>query len=92
MDDAKQSIEQLIESTEQARQKIATLDQLVDGLKQAGQDEMTIFNSLYASIQSNAANSEELLSMVDQVSHSIGRLNELLNVLVENTVQLERVF
>lgn len=92
MTDAQQSIEQLIHSTEQARQKISTLDRLTAGLKQAGYDEMTIFTSLYASIQSNAASSEELLSMVDEVTHSVGRLNELLNTLVEHTAELELVF
>lgn len=92
MTEAHQSIEQLIESTEQARHKISILDHLVEDLKQAGQDEYTIFSSLYSSIQSNAANSEELLSMIEDVSSSVGRLNTLLNTLVGHTEQLERVF
>ncbi|MER2107277.1 MAG: methyl-accepting chemotaxis protein [Solibacillus sp.] len=92
MSDAQYSIEQLIDSTEQARQKISTLDRLTENLKQAGHNEMTIFTTLYGSIQSNASSSEELLSMVEEVSHSVGRLNELLNTLVEQTEKLDRVF
>lgn len=92
MSEAQLSIEHLIDSTEQARQKITTLDQLVDGLKRAGHEEMTIFTTLYSSIQSNAANSEELFSMVEEVSVSVSRLNELLHTLVEHTENLERVF
>lgn len=92
MDEAKQSIEQLIHSTEKAREKITTLDQLVEGLKQAGYDEHSIFTSLYTSIQSNASNSEELLSMIDDVSSSVQRLNVLLHSLVDRTEKLEQIF
>lgn len=92
MIDAKQSIEQLIEGTEISRQKIELLDQLAEGLKNASNEEDQIFAALSSSIQNNAANSEELLSMVEDISVSVQRLNELLDNLVNHTGELERLF
>ena len=91
MTDAKQSIEQLIEGTEISRQKIEMLDKLAEGLKNASNEEDQIFAALSSSIQNNAANSEELLSMVEDISVSVHRLNELLDKLANHTEELERL-
>lgn len=85
MDDARHSINLLIEGTELSRQKIEQLDELVAHLQMVSTEENQIFSSLYSSIQSNAANSEELLSMVEDVSVSVNRLNKLLDKLVDHT-------
>lgn len=92
MDDARQSIHLLIEGTELSRQKIEQLDELVERLQLVSHEENQIFSSLYSSIQSNAANSEELLSMVEDVSVSVHRLDELLDKLVDHTSELEKLF
>ena len=92
MDDARQSIHLLIEGTEFSRQKIEQLDELVERLQLVSNEENQIFSSLYSSIQSNAANSEELLSMVEDVSVSVNRLNKLLDKLVDHTSELEKLF
>ena len=82
----------LIEGTELSRQKIEQLDELVAHLQMVSTEENQIFSSLYSSIQSNAANSEELLSMVEDVSVSVNRLNKLLDKLVDHTSELEKLF
>ena len=92
MDDARGSIELLIENTEQSHQKIEQLDALVGHLKAGSSEENKIFSVLYSSIQSNAANSEELLSMVEDVSVSVHRLDVLLDKLVNHTGELEKLF
>lgn len=92
MDDARHSINLLIEGTELSRQKIEQLDELVAHLQMVSTEENQIFSSLYSSIQSNAANSEELLSMVEDVSVSVNRLNKLLDKLVDHTSELEKLF
>lgn len=92
MTDARYLIEQLINSTELSRHKISALDKLVEDLERSGQDENRIFKSLYTSIQSNAANSEELLSMIEGVSLSVQRLNGLLDALVNHTEELQQTF
>lgn len=92
MDDAREAIELLIDNTEQSHQKIEQLDALVEHLKAGSSEENKIFSKLYSSIQSNAANSEELLSMVEDVSVSVHRLDELLDKLVNHTGELEKLF
>ena len=92
MDQARQSINLLIEGTELSRKKIEQLDELVEHLQAVSNEENQIFSTLYSSIQSNAANSEELLSMVEDVSVSVHRLNELLDKLVNHTSELEKLF
>ncbi len=92
MDQARQSINLLIEGTELSRKKIEQLDELVEHLQAVSNEENQIFSTLYSSIQSNAANSEELLSMVEDVSVSVQRLNELLDKLVNHTSELEKLF
>lgn len=92
MTQARQSIEQLIDSTEQSRMKILSLATLVESLKGTNKEENEIFNVLTSSIQSNAANSQELLSMVDDVDASVHRLNNMLDKLVSQTAALERIF
>lgn len=92
MDDARHSINLLIEGTELSRQKIEQLDELVARLQMVSTEENQIFSSLYSSIQSNAANSEELLSMVEDVSVSVNRLNKLLDKLFDHTSELEKLF
>lgn len=92
MDDARHSINLLIEGTELSRQKIEQLDELVARLQMVSTEENQIFSSLYSSIQSNTTNSEELLSMVEDVSVSVNRLNKLLDKLVDHTSELEKLF
>lgn len=92
MDDARQSIQLLIKGTEQSRQKNEQLDTLVEHLKATNSEGNQIFSELYSSIQSNAANSEELFSMVEDVSISVQRLDVLLDKLVDHTGELEKLF
>lgn len=92
MKQARESIEQLIRSTEQSRTKILTLATFVEQLKDANEQENEIFSALTSSIQNNAANSEELLSMVEDVDASVQNLNRMLDRLVSQTAALERIF
>ena len=89
--DAQQSIKQLIGSTELSRDKINSLAGLIEGLQEASLAENHVFADLYAGIQSNAANSEELLSMIEGVSLTVQQLNELLTTLTTNTKRLEEI-
>nr|WP_042347885.1 methyl-accepting chemotaxis protein [Bacillus massiliigorillae] len=92
MNEAKTSIGKLIENTEQSRNKIKQLGDLVEGLQQESHKENVVFNELYVQIQSNAANSKELLSMIKEVSSSIHQLNILLESLTNTTRKLENIF
>ncbi|OCS89172.1 methyl-accepting chemotaxis protein [Caryophanon latum] len=92
MQQARESIEQLIRSTEQSRAKILTLAAFVEQLKDANVQENEIFSALTSSIQNNAANSEELLSMVEDVDVSVQSLTHMLDRLVSQTAALERIF
>lgn len=90
MTGAKDSISALINSTEQSRGKIESLALLIEGLQKASNEEKQVFMNLHDDIQSNAANSEELLSMIEDVSSSVGHLNVLLNQLSTSTERLEK--
>lgn len=92
MTEAKGSIEGLIESTEKSCAQIKQLSELIVVLQQASHAEDQVFSELYKRIQSNAANSEELLSMIEEVSTSVQRLNQLLATLANSTRKLENVF
>ncbi|MEE1130365.1 MAG: methyl-accepting chemotaxis protein [Caryophanon sp.] len=92
MQQARESIEQLIRSTEQSRMKMLTMATFVEQLKDANVQENQIFSSLTSSIQNNAANSEELLSMVEDVDASVQNLTHMLDRLVSQTAALERNF
>ncbi len=92
MTEAKSSIEGLIESTEKSSAQIKQLSELVAILQQASYAEDQVFSELYTRIQSNAANSEELLSMIEEVSTSVQQLNQLLASLANSTRKLENVF
>lgn len=92
MVEAREAISSLIEGTEQSREMINQLVQLIQHVQQSSKQESAVFNSLSETIQSNAANSEELLSMVEDVSKSVQQLNHLLEGLVHNTNKLEQVF
>ena len=92
MTEAKGSIEGLIESTEQSRIQIKQLSALIVILQQASHAEDRVFSELYTRIQSNAANSEELFSMIEEVSTSVQQLNQLLATLANSTRKLENVF
>ena len=92
MTEAKGSIEGLIESTERSCAQIKQLSELIVILQQASYAEDRVFSELYTRIQSNAANSEELLSMIEEVSTSVQQLNQLLASLANSTRKLENVF
>ena len=92
MTEAKGSIEGLIESTERSCAQIKQLSELIVILQQASYAEDRVFSELYTRIQSNAANSEELLSMIEEVSTSVQQLNKLLATLANSTRKLENVF
>ena len=92
MTEAKGSIEGLIESTERSCAQIKQLSELIIVLQQASHAEDQVFSELYKRIQSNAANSEELLSMIEEVSTSVQHLNQLLATLANSTRKLENVF
>ncbi|MFF5995066.1 methyl-accepting chemotaxis protein [Lysinibacillus sp. KU-BSD001] len=92
MAEAKVSIESLIESTVQSRQKIQQFSELIAELQQDSQVENQVFDALYEHIQSNAGNSEELLSMIEEVSHAMDHLNLLLENVTNNTRNLENMF
>ncbi|WP_431026757.1 methyl-accepting chemotaxis protein [Lysinibacillus sp. LZ02] len=92
MAQAKVSIESLIESTVQSRTKIQQFSELIAELQQDSQVENQVFDSLYEHIQSNAGNSEELLSMIEEVSHAMDHLNILLENVTSNTRNLENIF
>ncbi|MGM9943443.1 MAG: methyl-accepting chemotaxis protein, partial [Lysinibacillus sp.] len=92
MTEAKGSIEGLIESTEKSSAQIKQLSELVAILQQASYTENQVFSELYTRIQSNAANSQELLSMIEEVSTSVQNLNQLLASLANSTRKLENVF
>ena len=92
MTEAKGSIEGLIESTERSCAQIKQLSELIVILQQASHAEDQVFSELYTRIQSNAANSEELLSMIEEVSTSVQQLNQLLASLANSTRKLENVF
>lgn len=91
MQHAREAIEQLIDNTERSRDKILSLASLVESLKGINKEENEIFHVLTSSIQNNAANSQELLSMIDDVDNSVQHLNSMLDRLVEHTSALERV-
>ncbi|WP_332645666.1 hypothetical protein [Lysinibacillus sp. 54212] len=59
---------------------------------QDSQLENQVFNALYEHIHANAANSQELLSMIDEVSSSMERLNVLLANVSNSTQKLENIF
>lgn len=90
--EAKSAIEQLVGNTTQSRSKITQLADILELLQGSSVEENEVFKELYLRIQSNAANSEELLSMIEDVSTSIQRLNRLLETLANNTKQLEEIF
>jgi len=92
MTEAKSSIEGLIESTEKSSAQIKQLSELVTILQQASHAEDQVFSELYTRIQSNAVNSQELLSMIEEVSTSVQHLNKLLESLANSTRKLENVF
>ena len=71
---------------------ITQLSELVVILQQASYAEDQVFSELYTRIQSNAANSQELLSMIEEVSTSVQQLNRLLESLANSTRKLENVF
>lgn len=91
MTDAKASITDLIDQTEQSRVMIEQLADFIESLQQASKRENEVFNDLSNTIQSNAANSEELLSMVEEVSKSVQQLNHLLEGLVQSTTTLDKM-
>ena len=92
MTEAKDSIEGLIDSTEKSCAQIKQLTELIVILQRASHAEDQVFSELYTRIQSNAANSQELLSMVEEVSTSVQHLNRLLESLTNSTRKLENVF
>lgn len=92
MSEAKVSIESLIESTVQSSEKIQQFSKLIAELIQDSQVENQLFNALYEHIHANAANSEELLSMIDEVTSSMDHLNILLENVSSCTQKLENIF
>ncbi|WLR52835.1 methyl-accepting chemotaxis protein [Bacillus tianshenii] len=92
MDQAKQVFEQLIKVTKQSSHEITTLNQAVNQLFVYGNQENEVFAELNEKIEANAANSEELLSMVEEVNASLEQLQHLLDKLSTSTTTLEQLF
>lgn len=92
MEEAHASFSHLMEATKESRRKIEDLGKHVHVLEGASEQENKVFNQLHERIQANATNSEELLSMMEEVSASISQLNQLLNSLSKDTRQLEQLF
>lgn len=92
MDEAHTSFSLLIEATKESRRKIEDLGKHIKVLEDASEQENEVFHELHDRIQANAANSEELLSMMEEVSASVRQLNQLLNSLSKDTRQLEQLF
>ena len=91
MKEARTSINSLIDTTEQARESIRNMNQLIQALEHAKEQENQLYQQLYEGIQGNVEGSNLLIGKVDEVSISVGRLNELLDALVEQTANLERI-
>lgn len=91
MEEAKIAIESLIDNTEQSREKISLLGKSIEALQQESKKENEIFSLLHDRIEMTAANSEQLLSMIEEVSASVSQLNDLLEHLVQSTEKLEYV-
>lgn len=92
MTEAKVSIEDLIQSTVGSSEKIQQFSTLIAELMKDSRQENQVFNSLYEYIHENAANSQELLSMIDEVSGSMEQLNILLEKVSQSTAKLEHIF
>lgn len=92
MEEAKVSIEDLIENMKDSQEKIAALGDLVEMLQLDSEKEKRVFKELYSGIEMAAASSEELLSMINEVSSSVSQLNVLLDHLATSTQNLASAF
>lgn len=82
---------ELIGSITQSLEVIHHLSVEVEGLHTRNQAQLHVFNEITDSIQSNASNSEELLSMVETVNDSLEKLNMLFSSLQETTSKLRSI-
>ncbi|WP_117017480.1 methyl-accepting chemotaxis protein [Aeribacillus pallidus] len=88
---ANDSIQHLIDATKESSRKIAQLGDSVETMFQNGQCVIDVFENMHGNIQSNAANSEQLLAMVEEVTGALKRLRDLLNNMTNSTKKLEEV-
>lgn len=91
-EEAKAAIVRLIEGTEKSGEKVKQLAHRVSMLQTSTEEENRMFRKLYDQIQANAANSEELLSMIEDVQSSLEQLMALLESLSYSTQKLENAF
>ncbi|MDQ0163692.1 methyl-accepting chemotaxis protein [Bacillus alveayuensis] len=81
---AKDSFHHLIDATRESSRKIVQLGDFVETMFQNGQGVIGVFEQMHRNIQSNAANSEQLLAMVEDVMGSLKQLRHLLDNMTDS--------
>lgn len=92
MEEAEITFSTLTDSVTTTIKKIHRLSHFMNELTNESKKERQIFTGLNETIQLNAANSEELLSMVENVAYSLIELESLFEQLKSSTNHLEDLF
>lgn len=91
VDNAVNNIEQLIHETKNTAMEINNLHQQFTHLSTSEKEVSRIFEQLNESSERNAANSEELLSMIEDVEETLERLKQLFENVNNSTAELEGI-
>lgn len=89
IDKAKYSINNLIEHTKLSSEQINHLVNLVSKLMENGQEVKDVFINMNQSIENNAANSEELSAMAEEVLFTLNELQSIFGNVTASTSQLK---